>query len=49
MLVHWRGYNDVTWEPLENLLVDVPDDVNDFFINKWGIAVDTIEHFKHRG
>ena len=39
MLVHWRGYDDITWEPLDNLMQDVPDMVEDFFIDTWGVSI----------
>ena len=35
--MHWKGYEDVTWEPLENLLNDVPDMVEDFTLDIFGI------------
>jgi hypothetical protein len=35
VLVHWKGYDDVTWEPLENLIDDVRDMVEDMVLDKW--------------
>lgn len=33
ILVHvkWLGYEECTWEPLESMIVDVPDMVNNYF------------------
>lgn len=37
ILVHWKGYNDDTWEPFENLIEDVPDMVDGFFKRRYGV------------
>ena len=49
MLVHWKGYDDITWEPLENLLGDVPEMVEDFVIDRWGIQTNDITTCKYKG
>ena len=49
VLVHWKGYEDVTWEPLENIINDVPDMVEDFVIDRWGISAEQIHSCKHKG
>lgn len=45
VLVHWKGYDDVTWEPLENILSDVPDMVEDFLIDRFGISSEQLESY----
>lgn len=40
VLVSWKGYSDITWEPLENLIHDVPEMVDEFLELKWGVAAD---------
>lgn len=39
LLVHWKGYDDITWEPLENLIHDVPDMVDQFVKQRWGFTM----------
>ena len=46
LLVHWKGYDDVTWEPLENLINDVPDMIEDFMMDKWQCGTDDLTIYK---
>lgn len=48
LLVNWRGYDEDTWEPLENLFEDVPDLVDDFFERKYGIVFSQCEEIKKK-
>lgn len=49
LLVHWKGYDDITWEPLENLIHDVPDMVDDFVYARWNIRMKHVKQIKHKG
>lgn len=49
LLVHWKGYSDITWEPLENLVCDVPDMVDDFVQQRFGIEMAKVQKCKYRG
>lgn len=33
--VHWKGFKDMTWEPLENLMNDVPEMVEKIVLDEW--------------
>lgn len=39
----------MTWEPLENIINDVPDMVEDFVIDRFGISAEQIQSCKYKG
>ena len=49
MKVHWQGYDDDTWEPLENMIRDVEEIAEEFFMKRYGVTIKQLKYEKYRG
>ena len=42
VFVKWQGYDDDTWEPLENIIDDVPEMAETFLLKHMNVGVDDL-------
>ena len=49
VLVHWKGYDDTTWEPLENLIQDVREMAEKLVLQKWLVTLKELTIYKSKG